>query len=52
MKLLAAAGLFAVVPLLSAPVFADAIHDCHIGSYRLADGTAVDIAPSDGDTLR
>jgi hypothetical protein len=26
--------------------------DCHIGSYRLGDGTAVDIAPSDGDTLR
>ena len=26
--------------------------DCHIGSYRLADGNAVDIAPSDGDTLR
>ncbi|HEX3756416.1 MAG TPA: CocE/NonD family hydrolase [Rhizomicrobium sp.] len=26
--------------------------DCHIGSYRLADGRTVDIAPSDGDTLR
>lgn len=26
--------------------------DCHIGSYRLSDGRAVDIAPSDGDTLR
>jgi uncharacterized protein len=26
--------------------------DCHIGSYRLADGTLVDIAPSDDDTLR
>jgi hypothetical protein len=31
---------------------ADTTHDCHIDSYRLADGRAVDIAPSDGDTLR
>jgi hypothetical protein len=26
--------------------------DCHIGSYRLADGNMVDIAASDGDALR
>jgi hypothetical protein len=26
--------------------------DCHIGSYRLADGNLVDITPSDDDTLR
>jgi uncharacterized protein len=26
--------------------------DCHIGSYRLADGNLVDFAPSDDDTLR
>ena len=26
--------------------------NCHVGSYRLADGTLVDIAPSEGDTLR
>jgi uncharacterized protein len=26
--------------------------DCHIGSYRLADGNVVDIAPSVDDTLR
>ncbi|HKD24052.1 MAG TPA: hypothetical protein VKB71_18680, partial [Rhizomicrobium sp.] len=35
--------------------FASAAHaaeDCHIGSYRLDNGTLVDIAPSDGDTLR
>lgn len=31
---------------------ADSIRDCHVGSYRLADGRAVDIAPSEGDTLR
>jgi pimeloyl-ACP methyl ester carboxylesterase len=34
------------------PAFADATKDCHVGSYRLGDGSAVDIAPSDGDTLR
>lgn len=26
--------------------------DCHIGSYRLSDGTAIDVAPSEGNTLR
>jgi len=26
--------------------------DCRIGSYRLSDGRALDIAPSEGDTLR
>jgi dienelactone hydrolase len=26
--------------------------DCHVGSYRLADGTLVDVAPSDDGTLR
>ena len=26
--------------------------NCHVGAYRLADGAAVDIAPSEGDTLR
>jgi pimeloyl-ACP methyl ester carboxylesterase len=31
---------------------ADATKDCHIDSSRLADGRAVDIAPSEGDTLR
>ncbi|HEY2034034.1 MAG TPA: prolyl oligopeptidase family serine peptidase [Rhizomicrobium sp.] len=31
---------------------ADTTKDCHIGSYRLNDGSAADIAPSDGDTLR
>ncbi|HLI96762.1 MAG TPA: alpha/beta hydrolase [Candidatus Baltobacteraceae bacterium] len=36
----------------AAPAAADITNDCHIGSYRLSDGTAVDIAPSDGDTLR
>lgn len=31
---------------------ADVVNDCHIGSYRLADGRTVDIAPSEGNTLR
>jgi hypothetical protein len=26
--------------------------DCHVGSYRLSDGGIVDIAPSEGNTLR
>ena len=26
--------------------------DCHIGTYRLADGALVDVAPGDNDTLR
>src|SRR5579859_4334294 len=26
--------------------------DCHIGAYRLSDGSAVDVAPTDGDALR
>jgi hypothetical protein len=43
-------ALCALVSLLSVPALADAIHDCHIGSYRLADGTAVDIAPFGGET--
>src|SRR5215469_1106723 len=28
------------------------VQDCHVGSYRLSDNTAVDIAPSEGETLR
>ena len=50
MKAFAASALLALC--LAAPAFGDATKDCHIGSYRLADGSAVDIAPSDGDTLR
>ena len=45
---------FALCVLFAAPSMARAgdTPDCHIGSYRLADGNVVDIAPSDGDTLR
>ncbi len=54
----AALLLFATISLTSLAfgiaraVPADVTKDCHIGSYRLADGKAIDIAPSDGDTLR
>ena len=41
-------GLFAVHSIVRA---AEA-PDCHIGSYRLTDGSLVDIAPAEGDTLR
>lgn len=51
MKLLFAA--LAAVALFAADARpAEAASDCHVGSYRLADGRAVDIAQSDGDTLR
>lgn len=43
----ALAALFA-----SSAAQADATKDCQIGSYRLTDGSVIDIAPSDGDTLR
>jgi hypothetical protein len=38
--------------LLLSISFARASEDCHVGAYRLKDGILVDIAPSDGDTLR
>ena len=43
------AVLCGVALLPIAPAAAPAMKDCHIGSYRLADGRAVDIAPSAGD---
>src|SRR6185312_16266026 len=36
----------------AAPAFAAETSDCHIGSYRLADGSFVDIAPLDDGMLR
>ncbi len=38
--------------LLAAPSLAAETVDCHIGSYRLTDGRAVDIAPLDDGALR
>ena len=50
-KLACLAALGAIL-LAAASARADPIGDCHIGVYRLADQSVVDIAPSDGDTLR
>jgi pimeloyl-ACP methyl ester carboxylesterase len=41
-------ALFAAVSIARA----GAMPDCHIGSYRLADASVVDVAPSYDDTLR
>ena len=38
--------------LLPALAQASPAMDCHVGAYRLADSSVVDIAPSEGDTLR
>ena len=48
------ATAFAICLLLTQAARADAasVHDCHIGSYRLTDGATVDIAASEGATLR
>ncbi len=51
-KVIAAIALFGFSVLSAIPAAADPTNDCHIGSYRLSDGRAVDIAPSDGDTFR
>jgi pimeloyl-ACP methyl ester carboxylesterase len=52
MKSLFAFALCGILLSGAVPAMADSIMNCHVGAYRLADGTAVDIAPSDGDTLR
>jgi pimeloyl-ACP methyl ester carboxylesterase len=46
-----AAGACAAL-VLSVPVHADRVSDCHVGAYRFVGGSFVDIAPSDDDTLR
>jgi pimeloyl-ACP methyl ester carboxylesterase len=52
MKMFAAPALCGLSLLLAAPALADTTKDCHVGSYRLANGQAVDIGPSNGNTLR
>jgi len=44
--------LFILFLLGATPAHADRAGDCRIGVYRLAGGDVVDIAPSDGETLR
>lgn len=38
--------------LLPARAHAELVGDCRIGAYRLSDGILIDIAPSEGETLR
>src|SRR5258707_15696011 len=52
MKLLIVPAICGLFLLVSVPARADATKNCHTGSYRLSDGQTLDIAPSDGDTLR
>jgi hypothetical protein len=51
MRMTAAVVAFAALGIATA-AHADATKDCQIGSYRLSDGSTVDIAPADGDALR
>jgi dienelactone hydrolase len=51
MRTALAAVAFATLFLATAAQ-ADATKDCQIGAYRLSDGSVIDIAPSDGDSLR
>jgi uncharacterized protein len=53
MKMLIPSVTFAfLLSLAVIPGWADTVKDCHIGTYRLNGGRTVDIAPSDGNTLR
>lgn len=52
MKLLFAFVIVGLALQAASPVRADATKDCRIGAYRLSNGKVIDIAPSDGDTLR
>jgi dienelactone hydrolase len=52
MKAFIAFALCQISLLFAVPAMADSAINCHVGVYRLADGAAVDVAPSDDDTLR
>jgi uncharacterized protein len=52
MKIPAPIAFFGLLLLFSALAGADEKSDCHVGSYRLSNGRTVDVAPSDGNTLR
>jgi dienelactone hydrolase len=51
-SILAAIAFLWVLVLFFVPAAGETTKDCHAGSYRLSDGKTVDVAPSDGDTLR
>jgi pimeloyl-ACP methyl ester carboxylesterase len=44
--------LLCATALLATPAQADRVGDCRVGVYRLANRDVVDVAPSNGDTLR
>jgi dienelactone hydrolase len=52
MKIPAVIVFFGLLLSSSALAGADEKRDCHVGSYRLSNGRTVDVAPSDGNTLR
>lgn len=54
MRRTTAAAAFSLLSILlcAVPAAADTTKNCHIGSYRLSDDRAIDIAPSEGGTLR
>lgn len=52
MKALTVTALFSAIIALALPPAANAATNCHVGSYRLNDGSAIDIAPSDKGALR
>ncbi|MGA7155400.1 MAG: alpha/beta hydrolase [Acidobacteriaceae bacterium] len=45
-------ALYGITLLFAVPAMAKPTMSCPIGTYRLANGSAVDIAPSENDTLR
>jgi pimeloyl-ACP methyl ester carboxylesterase len=52
MKISAVIAFFGLLLSFSTLAGAAVKKDCHTSSYRLSDGRTVDIAPSDGNTLR
>jgi dienelactone hydrolase len=52
LKLFTAIAILTPGLALEAATGADLSTDCHVGSYLLTDGTILDIAPEDADTLR
>jgi len=44
--------LYSIALLFAVPAVAEPSMNCHVCAYRFAGGSVVDIAPSEGDTLR
>jgi energy-coupling factor transporter ATP-binding protein EcfA2 len=45
-------ALYGISLLFAVTAMAEPTMSCHVGTYRLADGSVVDIAPSERDTMR